>query len=82
MQNSHISEQQIIDILDRISNLFKENCQINDGKYYWNDPKTSIEKGNRGKLIFPTMHAIMGLSSIIDSVSLTLKENSRGDIND
>lgn len=68
MYNNQLSQPEIIDVLGRISHLFKENCQLDDGKYYWNDPRISIEKGVRGKLIFPTMHAIMGLSSIIDYV--------------
>ena len=75
MYNNHLSQSEIIDVLGRISRLFKENCQLNDGKYYWNDPKISIEKGARGKLIFPTMHAIMGLSSIIDYVHTMCEDN-------
>lgn len=78
MYNNHLSQSEIIDVIGRISRLFKENCQLNDGKYYWNDPKISIEKGARGKLIFPTMHAIMGLSSIIDYVH-TMCEDNGGD---
>lgn len=75
MHNNQLSQPEISSVLGRISHLFKENCQLNDSKYYWNDPKISIEKGARGKLVFPTMHAIMGLSSIIDYVHTICEDN-------
>ena len=75
MLNGIISNQEINSILQRISVLYKENCQGDDNKRYWNDPKISIEKGNRGKLIFPTMHAIMGLANIIDAVKQIINDN-------
>ena len=75
MHNNQLSQLEITSVLGRVSHLFKENCQLNDGKYYWTDPKISIEKGARGKLIFPTMHAIMGLSSIIDYVHNMCEDN-------
>ena len=78
MHNNHLSQPEIISVLGRVSHLFEENCQLNDSMYYWSDPKISIEKGARGKLIFPTMHAIMGLSSIIDYVN-SIREDNEGD---
>lgn len=79
--NNQLSSQEIITLLNRIIALFKDNTQEIEEKLYWNDPKISIEKGNRGKLIFPTMHAIMGLSSVIDAVT-TLLENISGGFNE
>ena len=40
---------------------------------YWSAPNMALEKGNRGKMIFPTMHLIMGLARIRDSVERIVK---------
>ena len=62
------------EILKRIEQVVIDNSEINEGKMYWSAPNMALEKGNRGKMIFPTMHLIMGLARIRDSVEMIVKK--------
>lgn len=66
-------EEKIKEILQRIEKMVVDNSEVNEGIMYWSAPTMAIEKGNRGKMIFPTMHLIMGLSQIRDSVETMCK---------
>ena len=61
------------EILKRIEQVVIDNSEINEGRMYWSAPNMALEKGNRGKMIFPTMHLIMGLARIRDSVERIVK---------
>ena len=62
------------EILKRIERVVIDNSEINEGKMYWSAPNMALEKENRGKMIFPTMHLIMGLARIRDSVEMIVKK--------
>ena len=71
--NAYFDSYKILEILQRIEQVVKENSEINEGKMYWSAPSMALEKGNRGKMIFPTMHLVMGLSRIREAVEKMLK---------
>jgi len=62
------SEAEMNEILYRIEQLVTDNSEKNEQIMFWSAPTMAIDKGNRGKLIFPTMHLIMGLSRIREAV--------------
>ena len=63
----------MLEILKRIEQVVIDNSDINEGRRYWSAPNMALEKESRGKMIFPTMHMIMGLAVIRDSVERIVK---------
>ena len=55
-------------ILQRIEQVITENSEKRDNRMYWCAPNMTLDKGNRGQLIFPTMHLVIGLSEVYDAV--------------
>ena len=59
---------EIYSVLNRILKVAENNNEKNQGLVFWTGPNMSIDRGNRGKMIFPTMHFLMGLSKVRDAV--------------
>ena len=62
IENGDIREDRISDILVRAEQMVRDNSERSDGRLYGSGPDLTLEKGRRGKMIFPTMHFVMGLS--------------------
>lgn len=63
-------------VLERIEGVIVDNSERNGGRLFWSAPNMTLEKGNRGKMIFPTMHFVMGLSRVRESVEWLLKNKN------
>lgn len=74
MQKGVFKMNMIGEILKRIEKAVIDNSEINEGKMFWSAPTMTLDKGNRGKMIFPSMHLIMGLSQIREAVELIVKK--------
>ena len=44
--------------------MLRENSEKADGRLYASGPALTLENGRRGRLIYPTMHAVMGLCAL------------------
>ena len=73
LKNGVFKMDAINEILKRIEKVVIDNSEVNEGKMFWSAPTMTIEKGNRGKMIFPSMHLIMGLSEIREAVMEIVK---------
>lgn len=49
--------------------MIRENSEWSDGRLYGSGPDFTLEKQQRGKMIFPTMHLVMGLSHLRKAVN-------------
>lgn len=63
-----LSTDEIYSVLNRILKVVEDNNERNQGLVFWTAPNMSIDRGNRGKMIFPTMHLLMGLSKVRGAV--------------
>lgn len=63
-----LSMEEIYSVLNRILKVVEENSEKNQGLVFWTAPNMSIDRGNRGKMIYPTMHLLMGLSKVRGAV--------------
>lgn len=80
VENNQFSCDELANITKRVINVFEENGYKDGSKIYWCGPRLSLDKGNRGKLIFPTMHALMGLSYYKNAILNW--NNGKVDVND
>ena len=55
-------------LLERIIKVVESNNEYSQGLAFWAAPNISIDRGNRGMMIFPTMHLLMGLSKVRNAV--------------
>ena len=69
IENGDIEEERISDILARAEKMIHDNSERSDGRLYGSGPDLTLERGSRGKMIFPTMHFVMGLSHLRCAVS-------------
>lgn len=69
ISNGEISPGDTLNILNRVKKIITENSEPSDGRLYWSAPNMTLEKGNRGKMIFPTMHFVMGLSFLRGAIN-------------
>lgn len=69
IENGDIEEERISDILARAEKMIQDNSERSDGRLYGSGPDLTLERGRRGKMIFPTMHFVMGLSHLRCAVS-------------
>ena len=75
--NNHLfSIEEVVDIMERVKKVLVDNSVKEKNSLFWHGPRMTLEKGSRGKLIFPTMHSLMGLSSFCRSIELLLEENA------
>lgn len=63
-----LTADEIYSVLNRILKVVEDNNENNQGLVFWTAPNMSIDRGNRGKMIFPTMHFLMGLSKVRGAV--------------
>ena len=63
-----LSTDEIHSILNRIVRVLSDNTEKTQGLVFFTAPNMSIDRGNRGKMIFPTMHFLMGLSKVRNAV--------------
>lgn len=68
IEKGALSMDEIYSVLNRILKVAENNNEKNQGLVFWTAPNMSIDRGNRGKMIFPTMHFLMGLSKVRDAV--------------
>ena len=68
IKNGEIGRANISSILKRIENIVVENTVRIEGRTFFVAPEMMFENGSRGKMVFPTMHLIMGLSRIREVV--------------
>lgn len=68
IEKGMLSMDEIYSVLNRILKVAENNNEKNQGLVFWTAPNMSIDRGNRGKMIFPTMHFLMGLSKVRDAV--------------
>lgn len=68
ISNGLLAESEIETVLKRIVKVIDENCESNQGLLFWASPNMSINRGARGKMIFPTMQFLMGLSTIVTAI--------------
>ena len=68
LKNGKLSTKTAKSILSRVLRIIDENSEKSGGRLYWSPPNLTIEQGNRGKMIFPTMHFVMGLQSIMEAI--------------
>lgn len=68
IEKGMLSMNEIYSVLNRILKVAENNNEKNQGLVFWTAPNMSIDRGNRGKMIFPTMHFLMGLSKVRDAV--------------
>lgn len=64
-----IEREVILDILNRICKMLIEYSVKDGNRFYWCSPNMILERESRGKMIFPTMHIVMGLSNIRKSIN-------------
>lgn len=69
IENGDLSKGQIPAILSRVEKMIRENSEWSDGRLYGSGPDFTLEKQQRGKMIFPTMHLVMGLSHLRKAVN-------------
>lgn len=75
ISNGYLESSKIKDLLKRIEKVVIDNSEKNEGRIYWTAPGMTLEKENRGKMIFPTMHLVVGMSRVKDSVEWIIKNN-------
>lgn len=63
-----LTKNEIELVLDRVLKVVEDNNERNQGLAFWKAPNMSIDCGNRGKMIFPTMHLLMGLLKLKSAV--------------
>mgnify|MGYP004485106985 FL=1 len=63
-----LSKGEIYSVLNRILKVVEDNNEKSQGLIFWTAPNMSIDRGTRGKMIFPTMHFLMGLSKVRSAV--------------
>lgn len=68
IEKGALSMDEIYSVLNRILKVAENNNEKNQGLVFWTAPNMNIDRGNRGKMIFPTMHFLMGLSKVRDAV--------------
>ena len=64
IEKGRLTSDEIYLVLNRILKVIEDNNEKNQGLVFWAAPNMSIDRGNRGKMIFPTMHLLMGLSKV------------------
>lgn len=69
IENGDIGEERISGILGRVEKMVRDNSERSDGRLYGSGPDLTLERGRRGKMIFPTMHFVMGLSHLRRAVN-------------
>lgn len=73
------SESELLTLLKRIEKVIIDNCDEDNGLTFWSAPTMSLDKGSRGKMVFPTMHLIMGISAIRDAVTYYMSKQTNGE---
>lgn len=68
IENGYYNSVELIELLQRVENVVTDFSEMSEGRRYWTSPSLSLEKENRGKIIFPTMHALVGLSKIRNAI--------------
>lgn len=69
IENGDIPQEEIPTILHRIVKMVRENSERSDGRLYGSGPDLTLERPQRGKMIFPSMHLVMGLSYLRQAVN-------------
>lgn len=64
IENGDIGKERLSAILSRAEQMVRDNSERSDGRLYGSGPELTLERGRRGKMIFPTMHFVMGLSHL------------------
>ena len=64
MENGDLPVSCIPELLRRAEKMLRENSEKADGRLYASGPALTLENGRRGRLIYPTMHAVMGLCAL------------------
>ena len=63
-----LTQDEVCSVLKRVLKVIEDNIERNQGLVFWTAPNMSIDRGNRGEMIFPTMHVLMGLSRVRGAV--------------
>ncbi|MCI8584215.1 MAG: hypothetical protein HFH13_13960 [Dorea sp.] len=69
IENREIDEEMIREIIVRIYAVLEKYSGRSDGRLYWSAPNMTLERGKRGKIIFPTMHVLIGISYVRDTIN-------------
>lgn len=63
-----LTQDEVCSVLKRVLKVVEDNTERNQGLVFWTAPNMSIDRGNRGEMVFPTMHLLMGLSKVRGAV--------------
>lgn len=63
-----LTQDEVCSVLKRVLKVVGDNTERNQGLVFWTAPNMSIDRGNRGEMVFPTMHVLMGLSKVRGAV--------------
>lgn len=63
-----LTQDEVCSVLKRVLKVVEDNTERNQGLVFWTAPNMSIDRGNRGEMVFPTMHVLMGLSKVRGAV--------------
>ena len=80
IKKGEIEKESIPDVLERVKSVLAENSEHSDRRLYWSAPNMTLEREQRGKMIFPTMHIVMGLSCMRDAIAYLLERDVEGGI--